>query len=236
MTDGLPMPEGAAQQEFERVYDEYSPMLLSAVASLAKRGFDIHPAEGLELIHDFYLEALPGLTGRYDESKAKFSTYLYAAFLRFARPRLLRNMRWKRLFVSFDDAIAHPSAPDHAEPSESLVEGVSRAIAALPHDLKTVIEGRARLGESERQVARRLAVSRYVVRQRMAEALGRIAIAIGEDEMIPGDLRPLAVRLWRDGESLMTVAAELGLSRQEAREHLHQLVQSLASAAGSIRD
>ena len=230
------MPEGAAQQQLERVYEEYTPMLLSAVASLSKRGYDMHPAEGLELVHDFYLEALPGLFGRYDESKGKFSTYLYAAFLRFARPRLLRNMRWKRLFVSFDDAIAHPQAQDAGESYEALVERVTAAIAALPPELKFVVEARTRRGESEREVARRLGIGRYVVRQRTAEALGRIAIAIGEDQMIRGDLRPLAVRLWRDGESLMTVAAELGLSRQEAREHLHQLVRSLTAAAGSIKD
>jgi len=235
MTDGLPMPEGAAQQ-LDRVYEEYTPMLLSAVASLVRRGYDMHPAEGLELIHDFYLEALPGLVERYDEKQAKFSTYLYAAFLRFARPRLLRSMRWKRMFVSFDDAIAHPSAPENATHNEVLVDAVSKAVAALPQDLRAVIDGRANRGESERQLARRLGVSRYVVRQRMAEALGRIAILIGEDEMIPEDLRPLAVRLWRDGQSLMSVAAEVGLSRQEAREHLHQLVQSLAAAAGSLKD
>ena len=233
MTDGVPMREGAAQQ-LEQIYQEQTPLLLSAVRSLARQGYDMHPSEGLELIHDFYLEALPGLLGRYDASKAKFSTYLYAAFVRFARPRLLRNARWTRLFVSFDDALAHPAAT--VERDESLVEGVAKAVASLPRELKAVIEGRSARGESERQVAKRLGVTRYAVRQRMAEALGRIAIAIGEDAMIREDVRPLAIRLWRDGESLMSVAAELGLTRQEAREHLRQLVQSLSAAAGFVKE
>jgi RNA polymerase sigma factor (sigma-70 family) len=233
MTDGLPMRAGTAQ-ELERVYEEYTPLLLSAVASLAKRGYDMHPAEGLELIHDFYIEALPGLLNRYDEKKARFSTYLYAAFLRFARPRLLRNVRWTRMFVPFEDAIAHPTEAADAARNEALLGSVARAMSSLPHELRIVVEGRATRNESERELARRLGVSRYVVRQRMAEALGRIAIAIGEDDMIPEDLRPLAIRLWRDGDSLMAVAAELGLTRQEAREHLKQLVNSLSAAAGSL--
>lgn len=233
MTDGLPMPEGSAQ--LERVYEEYTPMLLAAVASLGKRGYDMHPAEGLELVHDFYLEALPGLLVRYDESKAKFSTYLYAAFLRFTEPRLRREMRWRRMFVAFEDAIAHPLAPDVSEQSEILVAAVAGAIDALPPELRRVIDARVRRGESERETARRLNVSRYIIRQQIAEALGRIAIAIGEDERIPADLRPLAIRLWRDGESLMSVAADIGLTRQEVRAHLHALVRSLEAAAGSLK-
>jgi RNA polymerase sigma factor (sigma-70 family) len=227
------MAKGALQN-LEQMYEEYTPLLLSAVASLAKRGYAAHPAEGLELVHDFYLEALPGLVERYDPAKAKFSTYLYGAFLRFARPRLVRNMRWKRLFVSFDDAIEHPAAGESSAPSEALVDGVGRAMAELPRELREVLEARLRRGESEREIARRLNVSRYVVRQRLAESLGRVAIAIGNDETIAEDMRPLAIKLWRDGYTLMEVALEQGLSRQEARQRLHELIASLGSAAGEL--
>lgn len=232
MTDGVPMREGAAQ-DLERVYEEYTPLLLAAVGSLARKGYDVHPAEGLELVHDFYLEALPGLRERYDPAKGKFSTYLYGAFLRFARPRLLRNMRWKRMFVPFEDAVEHVAA-DEPGPSEALVAAAAKALSALPANLRTVVDGRLRRGESEREAARRLGVTRYEVRQRLAEALGRVAIALGQDEAIREDVRPLAVRLWRDEVPLMSVAIELGLSRQDARRHLHDLIRSLHAAAASL--
>lgn len=232
MTDGVPMRDGAAL-DLERVYEEYTPLLLSAVGKLVKQGYRLNPAEGLELAHDFYLEALPGLRSRYDPAKGKFSTYLYGAFVRFARPRIVRNSRWKRLFVPFDDAVEQPAAEDTG-PAEALVAAAGRALAQLPADLQTVIGGRLRNGESERETARRLGVSRYVVRQRLAEALGRAAIALGQDEAIREDLRPLAVRLWRDEQPLMSVAIELGMSRHQARQHLHELIRSLSAAAAKL--
>lgn len=233
MTDGPSMPTSGAQQ-LERVYEEYTPLLLSAVRSLLTKGYEVHPAEGLELVHDFYLEALPGLLARYDASRGKFSTYVYAAFLRFVRPRLVRDMRWRRLFVPFEDAIAHPAAAADTGPSEALVGAAERALSELPAQLRAVIDGRLRRGESERQMARRLRLSRHVVRQRLAEALGRIAVAIGREEAIREDLRPLALRLWRDGQPMMRVALELRMSRQQVRQRVHELVRSLNVAASTL--
>lgn len=223
-----------APQDLEQVYEKYTPVLLGALAALVRQGFRLNPAEGLEVVHDFYIEALPGLFERYESSRAKFSTYLYGAFLRFARARIIRHQRWNRLLVPFDDAIAHPAVPDDSSVAETLNARVADALHALPRDLRITVDARVARGESERQIARRLRVSRYVVRQRLAEALGRIAMAIGNDETIREDLRPLAIRLWRDGHSLMRVAQEQGLSRSEARRRLHELIGSLATAARSL--
>jgi RNA polymerase sigma factor (sigma-70 family) len=233
MTDGVPMWEGAAQ-DLERVYEEYTPLLLSALASLVRRGYRLQPAEGLELVHDFYLEALPGLQSRYDPSKGKFSTYVYGAFVRFAQARLLREARWKQLLVPFEAALAHVAAVEPDPGADASIAAVTRALDQLPRDLRVVIDGRVRRNESERELAKRLGLSRYVVRQRLAEALGRLAIALGEDHAIREDLRPLAIRLWRDQQPLMKVAIELGLSRHQAREQLHGLIRSLSAAAGSL--
>ena len=59
-------------------------------------------ASDTNALKDFYVEALPGLLERYDASRARFSTYLYGAFLRFARPRVVRSLRWKQLLVPLD--------------------------------------------------------------------------------------------------------------------------------------
>jgi RNA polymerase sigma factor (sigma-70 family) len=221
-------PQGLAQ-----VYEEYTPLLLSAVAALARKGFDINPGEGLEVVHDFYLEALPGLLERYDASRARFSTYLYGAFLRFARPRIVRSLRWKRLLVPLDDAIEYAIAFDE-RPSQESQQSVAAALERLPKPLRDVLEARLAQHQSERQIAKGLGVSRYVVRQRLAEALGRVAIVIGHAETIREDLRPFAIRLWRDEVPLMALAGELGLSRHEAWQRFRELIRTLSSAAAAM--
>jgi RNA polymerase sigma factor (sigma-70 family) len=220
-------------RDLAQIYVDYTPLLLSGVATLARKGLDINPGEGLEVIHDFYLEALPGLLERYDASRARFSTYLYGAFLRFARPRIIRSIRWKRLLVPLDDAIEHAAALDEA-PSEGAHDAVAAAIEGLPRALRDVLDARLTRHQSERDIAKTLGVSRYVVRQRLAEALGRVAVAIGHSETIRDDLRPLAMRLWRDEVPLMTVAKELGLSRREAWQRFRELIRTLSSAAAAI--
>jgi RNA polymerase sigma factor (sigma-70 family) len=222
-----------APQGLAEVYEAYTPLLLSGVAALARKGLDINPGEGLEVIHDFYLEALPGLFERYDASRARFSTYLYGAFLRFARPRILRNIRWKRLLVPLDGAIEHAIAFDETL-SEQSQQSVSAALERLPKPLRDVLEARLAQHQSERQIAKDFGVSRYVVRQRLAEALGRVAVAIGHAETIREDLRPFALRLWRDEVSLMQLAGEIGLSRHEAWQRFRELIRTLSVAAAAM--
>ena len=222
-----------APRELAQIYEEYTPLLLSAVAALARKGFAINPGEGLEVVHDFYIEALPGLLERYDASRGRFSTYLYGAFLRFARPRTVRSLRWKRLLVPLDDAIDHAIAFDE-KPSEESQQSVAAALERLPKPLRDVLEARLAQHQSERQIARGLGVSRYVVPQRLAEALGRVAIAIGHTETIRQDLRPFAIRLWRDEVPLMQLAGEFGLSRHAAWQLFRELIRTLSAAAVAI--
>ena len=77
-------------------YEKYRPLLFSALARLAQQGYLAPPSEGLDLIHDFFIEAWSGLKQRFEPSKGNFSTYMFAAFARFARPRIVRSMRWRQ--------------------------------------------------------------------------------------------------------------------------------------------
>ena len=77
-------------------------------------------------------------------------------------------------------------------------------------------------------------MSRYFVRQRLAEALGRVAIAMDHTETIRADLRPFAIRLWRDEVPLMRVAAELGLSRRGAWKKFRELIGTLSLAVAGL--
>jgi RNA polymerase sigma factor (sigma-70 family) len=220
----------------EEVYERHTALLLSALRRLVDRGYQIDPTSGLELVHDFYVEALPGILERYEPKQASFTTYLYGAFLRFARPRLVRGARAAAILVPFDERIhqLHASSSENADDRVSaLVDSVGDALRTLPLASQRILRWRLE-GSSERAIAKRLQVSRYVVRQRVAEALGRLTVALHEDRAVPPDVRELAVRLWRNGEPLMSVAAAAGWSRQEAQERYRQLLRSLSDAAGAL--
>jgi DNA-directed RNA polymerase specialized sigma24 family protein len=212
----------------EEVYESCTPLLLSAMSRLIRSGYRIDPSLGLDLIHDFYLEALPGLFTRYESGRGRFSTYLYGAFLRFARPRIIRNMRWSGVVADLDRYPAPAAADDVGFSSGDISISVT-ALAQMPAIPRAVLKARIVDGLSERETARHLELSRYLVRQHTAEGLGRLAIALGQDERIPDDVRPLAIRLWRDEQTLMQAARDLGWTRPQALNAYHSLLNRLAA-------
>ena len=220
-----------APRGLEEVYESCTPLLLSALGRLIRSGYRLDPSMGLDLVHDFYLEQLPGLFERYDHTKAQFSTYLYAAFLKYARPRIIRNMRLEGLM---SDLERYPASSTEAEPEfpDRLTEATEQAFEELPHDSRAVLKARIVDGLSERDTARRLKLSRYFVRQHLAEALGRLAVAIGQDALIPEDVRPLAVRVWRDEQPLMEAAGDLDWSRAEALSRYRELLRRIGAGLG----
>src|SRR4051812_39949290 len=84
---------GASGRSLDIDYARYRRLLTAALARLARNGYAVPPDEGLDLIHDFFVEAWEGLIHRFDADKASFETYIYGAFIRFARPRIVRLNR-----------------------------------------------------------------------------------------------------------------------------------------------
>jgi RNA polymerase sigma factor (sigma-70 family) len=237
-------PRSGMLRNLEEFYQSWTPLLLSALGRLRRSGYPLDLAEGMDLVHDFYVEAVPGLLARYEPERAQFSTYLYGAFLHFARPRIVRELRWKGMLTDLDELppewmpISEPALvdPNVSSDSDELIDTIGRQFASLPSSLRAVVTVRILDGLSEREAARRLKLSRYSVRQRTAEALGRLAVGIGEDHRIGSEFRPLALRVWRDGKSLMRAAGELGLSRAKARANYRRLLDSVMTAATRTRE
>ncbi|MGE3274961.1 MAG: sigma-70 family RNA polymerase sigma factor [Vicinamibacterales bacterium] len=228
-----PAPRAGTPGSLDEAYAVCTPLLLGALGRLGRMGYRVDPAEGLDLVHDFFVEALPGLLERFDAARdTRFTTYAYGAFVRFARPRIVRLRRWRRMTAALDSIPELAAAPaEHDEPfSEALTHSMAAAFAALPPDARRALRMRIVDEASERELARTLKLSRYAVRQRTAEALGRLAVAIGREDRIPAPVRPLALRLWRDGRPLMAVARELGLSRQHAHAAHRALLASIGAA------
>ena len=71
-------------------FRRYEALLWRVLSALARKGYFVPPGDARDLLHDFYLEAWPGLHERFDPRLSSFGTYIAAAFYRFARRRIVR--------------------------------------------------------------------------------------------------------------------------------------------------
>jgi len=236
MNNTLRLAGNEVPRNLQEVHDRYTPMLVSVALALAEKGLPLNSDEALDLVHDFYIEALPGTLERYDPSRGGFGTYLHRAFAYFAFPRLLQNKRWNEMAAPLDEAkkVAAPDEQPYEPPPER--QQAAEALRHLPPELRSILYARLVRGETDRCIATRLNVSRHAVRRTLAEAMGRAAIAIGDLEKIRADLRPFALRLWRDQVPLMTVAQELNLSRDEAWTRYRELIRALCDEVARLRE
>lgn len=69
----------------ETAYQELRPLLFRALGRQARQGFLVSPADGLDLIHDFFAEEWKKVERTYDPSRGNYKAYSYGAFVRFVR-------------------------------------------------------------------------------------------------------------------------------------------------------
>ena len=231
-------PEGKAV-DWRTSYLRHRRLLLGALGKLARTGLVVPPDESLDLIQSFFAEAWPGLESRFDPKRARFETYLYGAFLRFARPRIQTLVTWRSRLV---DAVELHAIARHegagATSSEHDVARVRRALEALPALEREVLLGLVENGETERALARRLGRSRHRIRAALVDALGRVALAVAERaETSEPDWR-VAHALWVEGLPPASAAARLGISSaalQQARERLFRRFSRGLDLRGAAR-
>jgi RNA polymerase sigma factor (sigma-70 family) len=210
-----------------------------ALSRLARQGFAVQPADAEDLIQDFYADAWTGLAARYNAACGSPSAYVYGAFLRFARIRILKLQRRqpRRQDLSrLADLIAQQGA---LPPLEKLVrqeeaEAVQRALAELaPLKRTLLLEYLAAGPRSERRMARDLQISRFQLHGMVIDALGELMLRLGEGVLWPADDRAVAVALWSESRSVAETAAHLGLTVAQVREARHRLERVLAAALAS---
>jgi RNA polymerase sigma factor (sigma-70 family) len=214
MIDSVPSLESA--------YREYRGLLFGALARLAAQGFVAQPADSDDLVHDFFVEAWPGIERRFDRQQASFVTYMYAAFVRFARPRIVRLQRQRGVLVAPDELLhladALGSVPGPEEEENLDLSRVRDAIASLPAPRRALLDLWLNASRSsEREVARKLGISRYELRKRLIETLGQIATVLGALSGFEGIDRDVAFAVWRDGLTVHEAAARLGVTPQKIR-------------------
>src|ERR1700730_11280986 len=229
-------PENRGQRipSWGEAYVRYRPLLFSALSKLATRGYTTAPDDGMDLMHDFFLEAWPGIAANYDPSKARLETYLYGSFVQFARPRIVRQHRWRDALVS-PMSLADLSAPDfHSMPVQPLAHdltAVRAAVAKLSAFEQGILAAYVSDAKSsERDLAHRFSLTRYQLRSCLADALGKIAVALGEMSAMSRAERAVMVALWGEGRTVKETARVLQVSTSEVQAMRVRLFEMLSAA------
>lgn len=223
----------------EDAYRQYRGLFFSALGKLAAQGFAVPPGDAADLVHDFFAEAWGGIAERYEPERAGLGTYVYAAFVRFARPRIVRLRRFRGSLVEPKElerlAEAESDAP---APGDVLdLQRLHKAIA-LPSPNRELLESwlKAPSG-SEREAARGLGLSRYQARLRLIDALGQVSVAVGALRNVESIDRDVALAVWRDGLTIAEASARLRLTRQQVynayRRNQRRLERSLFLTRGT---
>lgn len=204
-------------------YARWRPRLLGLVSVLRRRGYRIEMPLALDIVHDFFVEAWPGLADRFDPHAGTMDGYVVGAFLRFARGRAIAETRWSRLFEG-DLAMAETIAN---ESSDQIVPHVATALTKLAAEERGLLL--ARFGEhrkTEQQLARQLGITRYEVRTRLLEALARLATELG---LLGADAfdTEVARLLFVEGYSVGSTTGALGTTSARVRNARDRMLRSL---------
>jgi RNA polymerase sigma factor (sigma-70 family) len=215
------------REDKTRELGSYESVLWRVLGALARNGYAVPPSDARDLIHDFYLDAWEGINQRFDPKLGSFAGYVTSAFYRFARRRILKTENFKRRTVDFDSAVAYLSSdstpPDILE-SRERHQAASTALAQLTPLERTILEEHlAGDGVSERELAQRHNLSRYGVREVLADSLGKVAVSLGQTRAVSNTAENIAELLWKYGQSPRDVASLLNMpvaDVQVARNHV----------------
>lgn len=221
-------------QEAFRVIDpfeQYERMLWHVLAQLARHGYIVPPSEARDLIHDFYLEAWPNLKKHYDSKRGSFSSYVYGAFYRFARRRIVQLQNWRGRLVDVRELARYPDESADVERTadvEIQVQKINSIISRLPRLQRDILLDFL-IGEegSERRLAVKYTVSRYRLREILVDTLGQVASEFGHSASDNPHDEQIALALWRDGQTVRDTAVLFGVSLAEVQAARKRFVAHL---------
>jgi RNA polymerase sigma factor (sigma-70 family) len=215
-------------------YATFSQLLYRALADLARQGFAAPIDEGVDLVQAFFAEEWGKLTESYKAASGSPSGYVYAAFVRFARRRIIRMNRWRQRLRDLQDMARNmpansPDGPIEALIREETLEAIRGALARLDDvERKTLLGYIERGPRSERELARELDFSRYRVRETLVKAIGQLVVQAGAREVFSAPDWDVAVALWDEGRTIEETAGRLCRSEEDVRKARTRLVAELS--------
>lgn len=209
-----------ALPDIERGYKELRPLFFGALGKLARQGFVTPPADGLDLIHDFFAEEWPNLQRTYDPSRGNYKAYAYQAFIQFVRPRIVKMQRLQNYKLRPDevDNLLKEAATVPTLDASHDYDVVRANIAQLPEVQREILASYVYSNKvSERALARRYSVSRYRLRELLVDALGRVLVQLNRPAGISHDDWQVALALWGDARPVEDTAKYLGITQNQVR-------------------
>jgi len=217
-----------------QAYAQLRPLLFDALGRLGRQGFAVSPADAMDFIHDFFLEAWTKVTANYDPDKGRFEPYAYAAFVQYARPRIARLQRMQRDLVDpaeIREMARIDQASGEAELTLGLDEGVLRGalqqVSAVEREMLLAYFGSSDL--SERRVARDLHIGRYKLREQLLTALGKVMLQLNEQAKFSELDWKIARSLWLDERSVGETAGYIGITEAQVRNGQQRNLKMLAA-------
>ena len=214
-------------------FEDLVPRFLGALRKLARQGLLSKTSEALDILHDFYLDAWSGVVRRYDPDLGPFDRYAIASLSRFARVRAIRDASLRaRLSRDWEREAWDTKTDDNLHLDE---ERVAQAVQQLSDEKRTLLALAYGDNLSDRDLARRFEVSRYIIRVRLAEALAAVAAQVDAPSVASTKEAALARALFVDGEPIELAAADVGLPLPRARAIRRALLARFARIAGETR-
>jgi DNA-directed RNA polymerase specialized sigma24 family protein len=222
-------PLSLATMDASSARGHFRPLLLRITARLAAQGWFTRPEDGLDVIEDFFETQWAGLAQRYIESKAPAHSYVGRAYSYYARRHFAETRRWTNTLV---DSATLASLVDPTTAQEQFSESDRTAVADALTKLSSqahqaLLAYLAASGKHERDVARRLGITRHRLRSLVSDAFGRVVVAIGAASEFSGQDREIALLLWRDGLSVSRIADRFNLTAKEVQETRSRFLQRL---------
>lgn len=212
-------------------YGNLQPAFLHALGQLAKSGFAARPEEAMDLVHDFFISEYPGLIQRYDARRSRFRTYAIQAFIFFARRRIANMQRWRSTLMDVRELSKQLRSPAEPHFAHQDVQAITAALDRLPAQQNQILRAYLALdAPSERKVAQQLNLTRYAVREQIADALARLSVAMNEPGKLTSDDWSIAVALWHDKHSVDRIASKMNRAPDDIRTARDRILRTLATA------
>ena len=215
--------------DLDTAYRSYRRLLLGAFAGMRNKDSAVSLDEGMDLVHDFFIDEYGALRDRYDPARGQFSTLLYAAFRTYVRRHLSRLRRWQ------DSLRPHADLEDlggltDTDSAALDVARVANALERIPSDDRVLLREHFQHGGGERELARRRGWTRHRVREALRDAMGRVAVALGDRRELDARDWEVARALWDEDRSLDEAAAASGISREQARRASERVLEMVTKA------
>ncbi|MBI2827538.1 MAG: sigma-70 family RNA polymerase sigma factor [Planctomycetia bacterium] len=220
--------------KLEDAYRQYLPVFFRALGHLSRRGFPLAPDETLDVVHDFFVDAWPGLEKRFAAEKGTFSAYIGVAFTRFARRRIAQMAAWRGRMRDLREIVRgpHDGVPEPSElvATKENLASLRGAVERLPPSERAVLQDAVDSGDSERVLAARHGVTRHRIRQAILDGMGRVAANMASRREEPVGEWQVARTLWKDGRSPRDVALRLGIPLSDVTLARRRRVERLIGA------